>query len=88
MMLPLKAKLLRHKNTLVVIAQRLQQKYVKEEIEYVNERSLEMLKALSEQVVEVSVELALIGEVPKSSIQGFKPRVEIMRLSQKHFVCK
>jgi len=50
MMVFLKANLLRHKNTLVVIAQTLQQKYVKEETDYVNEWALEMLKALSEQL--------------------------------------
>ena len=59
-----------------------------------DERALEMLKALSEQVVEVSAEFDSIEgvvetiRVPKSLDQGFTPRVEIMRLSQKHFVCK
>lgn len=60
-----------------------------------DERALEMLKALSEQVVEVSAEFDSIGgevvetiRVPKSLVQGFTPRVEVMRLSQKHFVCK
>ena len=67
---------------------------MKEETDYVDERTLEMLKALSEQVVEVSAEFDSMGggvksiRVPKSLIQGFIPHVEIMRLSQKHFVCK
>ncbi|NJE07499.1 hypothetical protein E3E31_02990 [Thermococcus sp. M39] len=68
---------------------------MKEETDYVDERTLEMLKALSEQVVEVSAEFDSIGgevvetiRVPKSLVQGFTPRVEVMRLSQKHFVCR
>ena len=51
-----------------------------------DERTLEMLKALSEQVVEVSAEFDSIEgvvetiRVPKSLVQGFTSRVEIMRL--------
>ncbi|MFA4645863.1 hypothetical protein P8X24_01080 [Pyrococcus kukulkanii] len=63
--------------------------------DYVDERTLEMLKALSEQVIEVSAEFDSVeGEVvetirvPKSLVKGFTPRVEVIRLLQEHFVYK